>query len=293
MDLDQLRTFLAVLQHRSFSRAAQALKLGQSTVSFHVAALETSVGARLLDRKGGKLKLTESGATVERYASRILALRSEALARIRAEEAGETGRLTLAVSTIPAEHLLPKVLARFSLAHPKVNVRVQVSDSQRATDALLGQHADLAVVGSARRDRRLLFTAFAEDEIVLVGRAHAPLTARRPSGEELSRVRLIVREEGSGTRAAVGRFLAVQGSSGLPPLELGSVAAAKQCVLEGVGLALLSRRSLERELASGELTVLGVAGLPVRRRFYLVRPKGIAEPTAARRFAHMLLQEYR
>ncbi|MFT3840103.1 MAG: LysR substrate-binding domain-containing protein [Myxococcaceae bacterium] len=293
MDLDQLRTFLSVLKHGSFSRAGQALRIGQSTVSFHIAALESSAGARLLDRKGGKVRLTASGITLERYARRILELRDEALENLSAQEKGERGRLTLAASTIPADYLLPPVLARFTESHPRVSVRVEVSDSGRALDRLLAQEADLAIVGATRADRRLRFTAFAEDEIVLVGRAIHPLTHKRPSEVELAKARLIVREEGSGTRQAAEAFIAQQGADGPPPLEVGSTTAAKQCVLEGAGLALLSRRAVDQELKSGAMVALSLPGFPVRRRFHLVRARAASSSALARAFAQALLQNYR
>ncbi len=293
MELDQLRTFLAVLRHGSFSRAGQALHLGQSTVSFHVKALEASVGSRLLDRRGGRVRLTASGATLERYARRIIGLRDEALQRLNAEGAGETGRLLVAASTIPGDYLLPPVLARFTQDHPKVAVRVEVSDSRRALEVLLAQQVDLAVVGARSSDRRLAFTAFAEDEVVLVGRSHHPLTSRRPTEAGLAKVHLIVREEGSGTRAAAAAFIALQGTDGPPPLEVGSTNAAKQCVLEGAGLALLSRRAVERELREGTLALVSAPGLPVRRRFHLVRARAASPTPAARRFAQLLFQFHR
>ncbi len=273
MDIDQLRTFLAVLRHGSFSRAGQALRIGQSTVSFHISALESAAGAKLLDRGGGRVRLTASGVTLERYARRIIELRDQALERLAAEEAGQLGRLTVAASTIPADYLLPPVLARFCQSHPKVGVRVVVSDSRGALEQLLAQEADLAVVGARRADRRLSFTTFAEDEIVLVGRAHHPLTSKRPSDVELAKARLIVREEGSGTREAAEAFFAWQGDDGPPPLEVSSTTAAKRCVLEGAGLALLSRRAVDAELEAGELALINAPKLPVQRRFHLRRPR--------------------
>ena len=103
MEIDQLRTFLSVLDHGGFSRAAEALRVGQSTVSFHVKALETAVGARLLDRRRGRVRATPAGRLLARYALKLVALRDEALARLRDEEAGERGRVRVAASTIPAE----------------------------------------------------------------------------------------------------------------------------------------------------------------------------------------------
>src|SRR5438128_1730390 len=103
MEIDQLCTFLAVLEHGNFSRAAESLRLGQSTVSFHIKALESAVGARLIDRGGRGVRPTAAGRLLRRYATRLVALRDEALARLRTEEKGESGHLVIAASTIPAE----------------------------------------------------------------------------------------------------------------------------------------------------------------------------------------------
>jgi len=208
MDIDQLRTFLAVLEHGSFSRAAEALRVGQSTISFHIKALETAVGARVLDRHGGQVRPTATGAVLRRYAQRIVSLRDEALAKLRAEESGQAGRLTIAASTIPAEYLLPPVLAEFLAAHPNVAVTVEVSDSRKALVQLLAHECDLALVGARARDKRILYTPFAEDEVVLVGRPEGPPGRRKSVVRDLGRARIVVREEGSGTRQAVAAFLA-------------------------------------------------------------------------------------
>src|SRR5262245_19682297 len=174
MELGQLRTFLAVLEHGSFSRAAQALRVGQSTVSFHIRALEESAGARLLDRRGRSVRVTSAGASLRRDATRMLSLHEEALARIRSNEAGEAGALAIAASSVPGEHLLPPVLAAFRRKHPGVEIAVSVSDSRRALASLLAQDCDLALIGAREADRRITFTAFAEDEIVLAGPAGGP-----------------------------------------------------------------------------------------------------------------------
>jgi DNA-binding transcriptional LysR family regulator len=103
VEFDQLRTFLAVLEHGSFARAGQALDLGQSTVSFHIKALEQRVGVGLLERGRGRVGPTAEGRLLAPYARRIVGLRDEALARLDAGRTGEAGNLVLAASTIPGE----------------------------------------------------------------------------------------------------------------------------------------------------------------------------------------------
>src|SRR5262245_30952461 len=122
MDVHQLRVFLAVIDAGSFSKAARTLGMNQSTVSFHIRALESACGVRLLDRAGRAVKPTTSGRVLRRYAARMVDLRDEALAQLRAEEAGDSGRVRIAASTVPAEYLLPRLIARFRAQHPGVEL---------------------------------------------------------------------------------------------------------------------------------------------------------------------------
>jgi DNA-binding transcriptional LysR family regulator len=297
MEIDQLRTFLAVHEHGSFSRAAEAVHLSQSTVSFQIKALETAVGSRLLDRRGGRVRPTDTGRLLRRYAQRIVSLREEALARTRAEEEGQAGRITIAASTIPAEYLLPPALARLRRTHPGVQVVVQVSDSRRAGLALLAQECDLALVGSRLRDRRLVCAPFAEDEVLLVGPSPNPFA---PSGrlgpKQLARVPLVLREEGSGTREAVAAILArrdAAGGAAPAAVQVGSTEAAKRCVLAGLGLTFISRRAVADELAAGRLRAVAVPGTPVRRTFHAARLRAVTPSAAARAFWDVLVRKNR
>jgi DNA-binding transcriptional LysR family regulator len=292
MEIDQLRTFLAVLDHGSFSRAGEALRIGQSTVSFHVKALETAVGTRLLDRGGGRVGATASGEELRKYAIRILSLREEAITRLRAEEKGDAGQIVVAASTIPAENLLPPVLGAFLAEHPAVGVRVDVSDSRRALAALVDEACDLALVGQEPRERRVVSSAFASDEVVLVG-APAIVPAGKTSIEDLRGLRFVVREEGSGTRSAVGNLLAQAATGRGAIVQVGSSEAARQCALEGVGLAFISRRAIAQDVANGRLRVLKVAGTPVRRRFWVARLRTVTPSGAVRALREALLRHYR
>lgn len=286
MEFDQLRTFLAVVEHGSFGRAAEAMHMAQSTASFHIKALETHLNTRLFDRGGAAVRLTPSGIALKGFAGRILSLRSEAEARIGAVTDGEAGQLTIAASTVPGEYLLPSALVTFCTANPAVSVAVQISDSRRATAALLAGEADLAIVGAQPTDRRLEHRAVADDDVVLVGPCPNPFA---PGGtldaDGLARAPLILREESSGTRDAVADLLArATVPDGVAPLRVrvGSTGAALHCVREGLGLSFLSRRAVAVDLATGRLGIVTIAGLPVRRTFYGVWRGGTAPPAAVK-----------
>lgn len=293
MEFDQLRTFLAVLEHGSFVRAGQALHVSQSTVSFHVKALEQSVGATLLERGRGRVSPTSVGRVLLPYAERIAALCAEAAARLQAAESGEVGRLVLAASTVPGEYLLPPLLAEYRRRHPRIRVEMGVSDSEKATSMVLAKEADLAIVGQKPRDAKLVTAVFASDEIVLVGLAPSPFA---PSGritvKELREAPLILREQGSGTRNAVARLLQQLGDQHAA-LRVGSSEAAKRCVQHGLGLAFLSRHAVASELAAGLFQVIELPGTPVRRTFYSARARAETPSPAARAFLDLVHQRAR
>ncbi len=282
MEIQQLETFLAILEHGSFSRAAAALHCTQSTVSFRIKTLEDSVGAVLLERRARPLRPTAAGAALRGHAERIVAIRDEALELLRDQEEGAAGRIVVEASTIPAAYLLPPALAALRAVSAGISVTVGVSDSSRAIRALRARDCDLAVVGSREHDKRLVYTPIASDEILLVGR---PDLLAAGGGhldlEDLAQAPLILREEGSGTLGAVADLLALRAAAGAtgPTVRVGSSTAARQCLLQGLGLSFISRRAVAEDLALGRLVVLPLAGTPVTRRFYAVRLR-TSEPSA-------------
>lgn len=287
MEFDQLRTLLAVLEHGSFTRAAEALGLSQSTVSFHVKGLESGVGTRLLDRGRDGVRATPQGELLRGYAERLLALRGEAVEQLRAESHGQRGRVVVAASTIPGEYLLPPFLARLRLSHPGVSVRVEVSESSRALASLMSRECDLALVGRRPAERNLVAQPFAEDEVVLVGPSPNPFVARGQAldVEALRRIPLVLRGEGSGTRAAVAELLSRAAAELDTPARVvvGSTEAAKRCVLAGMGLGFLSRHAIADELTAGRMELVPLPGTPVPRRFWVVvaRDRSPSSATAA------------
>jgi DNA-binding transcriptional LysR family regulator len=293
MEFDQLRTFLAVLEHGSFVRAGQALHVGQSTVSFHIKTLESRTGAVLLERGRGRVEPTAAGRVLLPYAQRLVALRDEAEARLRASEDGEVGRVVLAASTVPAEYLLPPFLAEFRRRYPRIQIEMGVSDSEKAASAVLSKDADLAFVGQKPKDRRLTSALFANDEIVLVGLAATPFApGGRLTLKELREIPIILREQGSGTRHAIARLLPHLTATNTV-LRVGSSEAAKRCVQHGLGLAFLSRQVVAAELVAGMFQVIELPGTPVRRTFYAVRLRSVTPSPAVRALLDLVHQQIR
>jgi len=274
MDLRLLRTFALAAETQSFTRAAERLGITQAAVSQQVASLEKELGVCLFDRTSRSVVPTAAGRKLYEYAQRILTLVEEAELELRRERTAVQSTVTIAVSTVPAEIILPELLERFHQQCPEVREVVHVLDSQAAIDAVENNKADLGIVGELPRSDRLTARALAADELVLVvSPAHPWANAAALSPRSLLTERLIMREPGSGTRRCLEQALA---DVGLPPnsitntIEMNSNEAIRSAVERGVGAAFLSRRIVSEQLAAGRLVSVPVAGLRPQRHFYAI-----------------------
>jgi DNA-binding transcriptional LysR family regulator len=273
LDLRQLEIFVKVAEFGSFSRAAEALYLTQPTVSEHIRTLEGEMGLRLLDRLGRGAAVTRAGLLLLTYAQRILALSREARQAMDGFQGRMSGELLIGASTIPGEYVLPVLIGRFKEKYPDITTTVLIGDSQVVVDWVAEGRAELGVVGARPSTRGIEYRELMPDELVLVVRgAHAWRDREQVTLGELQAEPLLVRERGSGTRAALEMALvkidADLGSFRIVG-EMGSTQAIKQAVKAGVGVSLLSSRAVEEECRSGLLRCLRVRDLEVTRAFYL------------------------
>jgi DNA-binding transcriptional LysR family regulator len=279
LTIHQLEVFAAVAAEGSFSAAARRLGLTQPAVSLQIRGLEEHFGRLLLDRSGRAVRLTDAGQEVRGYALRVLALLSDLESAVRSEATAPAGRLHVGSSTTPGDYLLPRLLAAFRERYPHVQLSVEVADTAAVLNHLLKQQCDVGLVGGVGHSERLEFVPFAADELVLVAPVGHPLAqAGTVLPNELHRWAFVLREEGSGTRAAVERALEQLGLTSLPTATvLGSSEAVKRAVLAGVGPAFVSACSLSDDDAPG-LAVVAVQGLAIRRQLYVAmsreRPAG-------------------
>src|SRR5216683_1753132 len=204
MDYDQLphlETFAQAAELSSFTAAARALSLTQAAISQRVSSLEKALGTSLFRRKGGRVFLTEAGQRLYPFAQRILLLHQEARQQITRQKAPPRGDLHLAASSIPGEHLLPAFLPAFRQRYPHIQVQATVSDTLAVLKQVEHGDVHLGLVGGKRNSQHLEFRAFACDKMVVVVPPGHPLARRKQvSLKQLSRLPLILREAGSGSR---------------------------------------------------------------------------------------------
>jgi DNA-binding transcriptional LysR family regulator len=293
VDLRQIEVFARVVELRSFSRAAEALHLTQSTVSEHVRLLEEEVGARLFDRLGRETLPTRAGELLFGYAQRMLALRVEAVQGLQQFLGQIAGTLTVGASSIPGEYVLPPLIGAFREKFPRVSIALQIADTRGIVEAVLEGRVELGMVGARPDQRTLNAVELMPDELVVVVPPRHPWVGRKEvTVEDLKAEPLIVREPGSGSRDAVEKALeaAGLGLDGLQVIaEMGSTSAIKQAVKAGMGVSLMSRRAVDDESRSGLLGSVRIKDLPVTRHFYVVTHASRSRSPLCQAFLDFLL----
>lgn len=291
--LNRIEIFCHVYEERSFSKAARRLEISQPTVSVQIKALEECLGVSLFNRLGRRIEPTEAGHVLFEQGRSLLELKRNLLARMGRLLEEPEGPLAVGASTIPADYLLPPLLARFRQEHPRVQIQVQVDPTRGIVEAVRQGVVPLGLVGGQLSDPHLEYRPVATDRLVLVAGGSSPAAPRSTlTLDELREVPLVVRESGSGTRMFLEQSLAEEGLH-LDELrvvaELGSNSSLKEAVKAGVGLGFLSDLSVVTERRMGLLSALQVQGLPaMEREFFFVLDGRRAIPAIIEAFIEYL-----
>ena len=277
MNISQLKTFIAVVDHRSFSEAARILGISQPAATMQIQSLESDMGATLFDRGYRKIDLTEAGEVLVPYARRILADVDHAHHAIENMAGTVSGRVTIAASTTPGQYLLPRILGRFLATYPKVGVTLRVYDSADVVEMVARDEADLGMTGAEVPGARVHYERLGTDELTLICPAGHPLTgARGVTFSQVASEPFIVREAGSGTRIAAEEIVR---HSGVDPadldivMELGTNEAIVSAVEGGMGLGIVSAQVAAKALELGTVARVPGAGFPIERPLFLVLPR--------------------
>jgi DNA-binding transcriptional LysR family regulator len=289
--LRQLRIFEAVARFSSISRAAAELHLTQPAVSMQVKQLEDQIGLPLLEQIGKRLFLTEAGAELRIHAQRFAAQSLELTAAMDQFRDLQRGWLRLAVVST-ANYFLPPLIASLSDRHPGMRISLQVANRESVLAALADNRADLAITGQPPESADLIAQPFMDNPLVVIAAPTHALAAAGPIPmARLARETLVVREPGSGTRAAIERHFAEHGLEYLPGCELNTNEAIKQAVQAGLGLGVVSAQTIELELETRRLVILAVEGFPLIRRWYIVHRCEKRLSAAALAFRELLLAQ--
>lgn len=286
----QLRVFVEVVRHGSVQRAAEALHLTPPAVSMQIKEIESQVGLPLFDREGRRLSLTTTGEYFIVYARRLLATLKEAEDAMARFKRVESGLLTIGMVG-SAQYFLPSLLALFRAEHPAIEVRLKLGNREQLVALMQGSEVDLAVMGRPPKDWPNRAEPFAlHPHGLITAPSHPFAQAESVPATALAREAFIVREAGSGMRAALQEYLAAHHLTPVITMELSNDEAVKQAVMAGLGVAIVSLHTIGLEWRSGLVAAPHVEGLPLVRRWHLVNaPSRLLSP-AAEAFRYFVLE---
>ncbi|MHB8109117.1 MAG: selenium metabolism-associated LysR family transcriptional regulator [Syntrophorhabdaceae bacterium] len=278
MELRHIETFLKIAELKSFTRAADELCITQPTVSKQIVDLERFFDVRLIDRTKRTVTLTRAGEILLQYALDIVSLKKDTIEAIASFRGLKKGKMTLGASTIPGIYIMPRLLSDFKKRHAGIDLELVIADTKDVIEKMENGFLDVGIVGSKYETAKIEFKKLIDDVIVFVAPPDFPDTM------DLSRFRempLIARERGSGTRNSVESALAKVKDLNKKRLnivaELSDNEAIKQAVMNGLGMAYISKLAVAREMGEGTFKKVTIEGIPeIRRSFFVITRKGKA-----------------
>jgi DNA-binding transcriptional LysR family regulator len=290
MNLHQLRLFLAVARLRSFTQAADDLHLSQPDISLHVRELEQEIGLKLFDRVGRTIHLTQAGEVLKQQAHRIFAQLRETEQALAELKGLQRGSLLIGMGTTIGMYLLPQALSEFRRRFPGIKIHMHMANTQEIERLVRGMEVDVGFTGGILTPSKELKTAiYLEDELVLVLAPNHRLARREKIHlSDLDQETFILRGAGSATRHIFEQALRHRKTAIAIGMELDSIEAIKWAVAEGLGVSVISKHAVTREVNIGLLSMRTIHDLPLSRPFYLVYHSQRMLPPAARAFLELL-----
>ena len=277
-ELDALRLLVGIATHGSIGGSARASGVSQQAASERLRAMETLTGLTLVRRGARGSHLTEEGVVVAEWAGRLLDVAHEVETAIEGLRADRGRELAVWASMTIAESLIPRWLVllrqrRQSEGYLPPAVSLHATNSREVVDAVRLGTAHVGFVEGTDEPEEMRSVVVAHDELVLVSAPGTPLSRRRTPLEpdEVAALALTSRERGSGTRDVLESALALHDlAPRSPDVELTTATAIREAVIAGGSPAFLSRRIVARDIEAGNLAIVSVSDLPLRRAFRAV-----------------------
>lgn len=270
--LHQLKVFETVARLTSITRAAEELSLTQPTVSMQIKQLTQNIGVPLFEQIGKKLYLTQAGQELVITCREIFNELARFEMKIGDFQGMKQGKLRLATITT-TKYFMPRAIAPFCQLYPGVDVALEITNHERVLERLNENLDDLYIISKIPNRLDVALHPFLENPLVVIAPKNHPLAQEKNIPiTKLHNEQFIMRERGSGTRAAVEQLFAKHGVSVKVRLELGGNEAIKQAIGVGLGISVLSQHTFTPEAAMSGLTILDVQHFPIERHWYVVYP---------------------
>lgn len=298
MNLKQLEAFVQVAESGSFSKAAKDLFLTQPTISAHISSLEKELNARLFVRNTKEVSLSEDGHLLYKYAKQMVDLEKRIADTFSV--GADTGKqcISIAASTVPAQYLLPQLLAKFSEKFPDEQFKITETDSTKVVEQIVANNVDIGFTGTMIEKKHCKYIPFYHDELVIITPNNARFAALKESENDISWITeepLIMREEGSGTRKEAEKQLR---QSGIDINKLNVIASIenqetiKRSVSNGMGITIISKLAAQDEMELQKVLAFSLPTEDSGRDLNLVYNKNFHLSVSAERFIKVVKEVY-
>jgi DNA-binding transcriptional LysR family regulator len=271
--LNQLQVFLKIVQTRSVTKAAEELFLTQPAVSIQLSKFQENFDLPLTEVIGRKIFITDFGREIAVDVEQILDQVKEIDRKSLAFKGQLTGTLKIAVVST-GKYVMPYFLSGFLQEHPGVDLKMDVTNKSTVIDVLENNRIDFALVSILPKKPRIERMDLLKNKLFLVGKAGRKFKKRGGASELFNDLPLIFREEGSGTRQAMERFIEQQDVHYVKKMELTSNEAVKQALLAGLGYSIMPLIGLRNEYQNNQLQIISVKGLPITTTWSIIWLKG-------------------
>ena len=280
-------------KYKKITAVAEALKLKQPTVTFHLKAMEKDFGLKLFESRSGKLILTEAGEALYHYASKINALALEAARVVKEYDLGK-GTIKIGASYVPATYLLPSIISNYTRQNSMLSISLKVKTSPLVLDMLQKHEIDIGIISCEPfQFPNIISQALLEEEMVIFFSIKHPLaTEAFLNPELLAKSSLILHGEKSSTRSITLTWLENSSVKPNTQIEIDSLEAIKHTVLQGNHISVISKLAIQQELNEGSLTyreIPSTKSLVTKRNVYYAINKDRQKTSALTNFIDYLL----
>jgi len=284
MDFDQLETFLEVARLSSFSRAAEKRFRTQPAISSQIRSLEEEVGAKLLDRSGGKVSVTASGKLFLKFAEEILEARKMMLTAVAESERVPKGEIVVGANEGTCLHILPEVFAEFKKQYPDVNISITRSDYAKILESVIDNSVDFGVVSLPVSDPRLTVVLIHRDELMIIVPPKHPLSKLKSATMAQAAAFPLIVPKGGHTRDSLENLFYERKLKPRFTMELDSSELLKRFVAADAGIGFIARSNVLEDIRANALVAIPISDAIIRRDLALVFRKDKALSRAALAF---------
>jgi len=291
LTIRQIRIFLSAAKHLNFSHASEELNITGSAVSLQIKEMESDIGSMLFNRENKKIELTVAGEHFLTYAKRMINTLNDAKVAMESLRDTEVGILKIGlVST--TRYFLPSILLHFKDIYPNVQIKVIVKNRQELIALLSEGLVDITIMGKPPGNIDVEATPFANHPHAFIAcPTHILASKTNLPADILNDVDIISREEGSGTRYIMEKYLSEQRLSLKPSMEMSGNETIKQAVMAGLGVSFVSLHTVGNELANKQIVKLDIEGTPVIRTWHVVRPNNQTTTHATEAFRKFVIEK--